>query len=592
VVQRARHASYKIDFEMRLRKHWPIFLITILLFASVVGYYFTRETSSPGAGTVPSVEQSQKPLVDDSLLATARGLSALADTAGEQELARGALRLADHELDQAFSTALRQAAAAPPPANGPLQKLNARITRLKARLHSYEARISQLTKQSEVDKGVTGELAVLKAQYALDEDALQDAQEDLVRQGDRYAVLEQMLQQREALQHEPGTDPKPATPAVATALVQRARLWMGLNDRVRQLRVARKQASDHAAGLVREHDSLEAQGPQTTGSSTAAEANVTQAAVDQLQLLSEHRKTLAQYGHRIRDSQQLADIYGRWTGVVESRMLTVLHLLTGSFILIAAILLGVIGIDRAIGRAFRQTDRRRLHQLRTIARLAIQVTGVVLILVILFGSPTQVTTLIGLATAGLTVALKDFIIGFFGWFVLLGRNGLHIGDWVEIEGVAGEVIEIGLLKTVLLEVGNGSVIGHPTGRRVSFVNSFAIEGHFFNFTTAGQWLWDELVVTIPAKGDPYQTAEKIAAVVAGETEAEVHQAEQDWKRVTAQYGVREFSARPAVSLRPGPMGLEAVIRYITRAHLRYQVKSRLFQLIVSQLQELTSVSAG
>ena len=577
---------------MRLRKRWPIFLITIFLFASVGGYYFTREANPTGVSTVPAPEQPQQPLVDDALLVTARNLSALADTAGEQELAHGALRLADHELDQAFSTALRQAAAAPPPASGPIQQLTDRIARLKLRLKAYDARISQLTKQGDADGSVTGELAVLKAQYALDEDALQDAQEDLVRQGDRHAVLERMLQQREALQRNPGADPKPATPAPASTLVQRARLSMSLNDRLQQLRMARKQANDHAAGLVREHDTQEARGPQPSARPAAAPANVTQAAVDQLQILSEHRKTLAEYGQRIQDSQQLADVYGRWTGVVESRLRNALHLLTGSFILIAAILLGVIGIDQAIGRAFRQTDRRRLHQLRTIATLAIHVTGVLLILIILFGSPTQVTTLIGLATAGLTVALKDFILGFFGWFVLFGRKGLHIGDWVEIEGVAGEVIEIGLLKTVLLEVGNGSVIGHPTGRRVSFVNSFAIEGHFFNFTTAGQWLWDELVVTIPATGDPYQTAEKIVAVVARETEAEVHQAEQDWQRVTAQYGVREFSARPAVSLRPGPMGLDVVIRYVTRAPLRYQVKSRLFQLIVGQLREHTGVSAG
>jgi hypothetical protein len=163
-----------------------------------------------------------------------------------------------------------------------------------------------------------------------------------------------------------------------------------------------------------------------------------------------------------------------------------------------------------------------------------------------------------------------------------------VGDWVEIEGVAGEVIEIGLLKTVLLEVGNWSGTGHPTGRRVSFINSFAIESHFFNFTTAGQWLWDELQIAIPPKADPYRTAEKIAELVAHETEADGRQAEQDWQRVTAQYGMREFSARPAVSLRPGMMGLDAVIRYVTHAPLRYQVKSRLLQLIVSQLHEFTN----
>jgi small-conductance mechanosensitive channel len=145
------------------------------------------------------------------------------------------------------------------------------------------------------------------------------------------------------------------------------------------------------------------------------------------------------------------------------------------------------------------------------------------------------------------VALKDFIVAFFGWFALMGKNGIRIGDWVEINGVGGEVVEIGLLKTVLLEMGSWTSTGHPTGRQVSFVNSFALEGHYFNFSTAGQWLWDELQVTLPAEGDPYGKAEQIRQTVERETEADARSAEQDWERVTRQYGTRAFSAKPAVA---------------------------------------------
>ena len=88
------------------------------------------------------------------------------------------------------------------------------------------------------------------------------------------------------------------------------------------------------------------------------------------------------------------------------------------------------------------------------ATLAVQLAAAAAILLLIFGPPTQLSTIIGLATAGLTVVLKDFIVAFFGWFVLMGRNGMRLGDWVEINGVSGEVIEIGLLQTVLLEMGN------------------------------------------------------------------------------------------------------------------------------------------
>ena len=103
----------------------------------------------------------------------------------------------------------------------------------------------------------------------------------------------------------------------------------------------------------------------------------------------------------------------------------------------------------------------------------------------------------------------------------MGRNGVRVGDWVEIKGVGGEVIEVGMFKTVLLEMGNWTNTGHPTGRRVSFMNGYAVDGHFFNFSTAGQWLWDELQVSVPAAGDPYGTAQRIRELVEKETEAEL-----------------------------------------------------------------------
>src|SRR5581483_9945564 len=114
------------------------------------------------------------------------------------------------------------------------------------------------------------------------------------------------------------------------------------------------------------------------------------------------------------------------------------------------------------------SQRRRLVTLRAVLRFSLQALGVMFVLFVLFGMPSQMPTILGLAGAGLTVALKDFIVAFFGWFVLMGRNGIRVGDWVEINGVGGEVVEIGLLRTVLLETGNWTDSGHPTGRKVAF----------------------------------------------------------------------------------------------------------------------------
>ena len=193
------------------------------------------------------------------------------------------------------------------------------------------------------------------------------------------------------------------------------------------------------------------------------------------------------------------------------------------------------------------------------------------------------STILGLAGAGLTVACKDFIMGFIGWFLLMGRNGLRVGDWVEIDGVVGEVVEIGLLRTVLLETGNWTDSGHPTGRKVAFVNSFAIEGHFFNFSTTGQWLWDEVEILVPASQNPYPVIDAIQKMVAKQTEANVTAAEQEWQKAASRYRAQPVSAAPAVSLRPTASGIEVHVRYITRAGERHAMKTRLYQALVELL---------
>jgi small-conductance mechanosensitive channel len=208
---------------------------------------------------------------------------------------------------------------------------------------------------------------------------------------------------------------------------------------------------------------------------------------------------------------------------------------------------------------------------------------VLLILLVVLGVPGQLGTFLGLAGAGLTVALKDFIVGFLGWFVLMGKNGMRLGDWVEIKGVTGEVVEIGPFHTVLLETGNWTDSGHPTGRRVTFTNSFAIEGHYFNFSTTGQWLWDELQVVLPIGEDPYPVIDAIQKEVAEATKETAKQAEQEWQRAARTRGMSSLTTAPAISVKPVVGGIELAVRYITKANERYQLRAKLYETAVEML---------
>jgi small-conductance mechanosensitive channel len=561
-------------------------VILAMLLACLIALYATRESGNrPATPAKTTIDAGA--VLDSQLLATANQMAALAETSEEQNAAREALRLADHEEDQAFATALRQAASYRPPATGPLHDLIERVNQMKFQIAVEQSRLAQLAAQQATDpsSNTASQVDLAKAQLALNQDDLDDAQQDLARQGgDPHAALERAIREHEATQHETAQALKGASASPTATLVQQARTWFSLGSLEQKVLAAQQQATDQQKSLADRHNQLEKQNDSTAKTGAQADAS-TADQIAGLHRQSEQKKALAELDQRIQDCEQLAGVYQGWRGLIGTRRRAVLHLLLGSVAEILAILLAAILAIVAVRRLFRNEARKRLHQGQVMVTVAVQFLAVVLILLVLFGAPNQLSTIIGLATAGLTVVLRDFIVAFLGWFALMGKNGIRVGDWVEINGVSGEVIELGILKTVLLESGNWTDTGHPTGRQVSFSNSFAMDGHYFNFSTSGQWLWDELVVSLPAGGDPYRTAEQIGKLVERETEADSAQAAQDWERVTSRYGVRSFAAKPSVNLRPGGNDLEVVVRYITRAPQRNATKSRLFQAIVDLMHK-------
>jgi small-conductance mechanosensitive channel len=313
-----------------------------------------------------------------------------------------------------------------------------------------------------------------------------------------------------------------------------------------------------------------------------------------LKHLSEDQKAVSELDKRIQNQQELASTYASWDTLVASHQQIALHGMLESALWILLILLLVYMAGRLMDRYFIElsADKRRLVTLRAVVWFAVQAVGVLIIAFVVFGMPSQTPTVLGLAGAALTVALKDFIVGFVGWFVLMGRNGIRVGDWVEINGVGGEVVEISLLRTTLLETGNWTDSGHPTGRKVTFVNSFAIEGHYFNFSTSGQWLWDELTVSVSGAQNPYPVIEAIQKLVLKETEANANAAEEEWQKASTRYKVQNFSAKPAINLRPTGSGVEVHVRYITRAHERQATRAHLYEAIVQFLHGKEAAASG
>ncbi len=601
---------------MRSRQKISAVVLVLLLGAVVYGLIRTTEPQA-----VPSSQDNGKhgvpsrvPLVDQSPLKTAQQLAQLATTPEERPLAEEALRLADREVDLAFAAALRDAAENPPVLSPEAKEIEARLQKAQKLLKADQALVAQLTDaeaKATGDKKETlgDQLDLAKAELELDQDEVDDAKQDLIRAGgDPEDRIQEMVQEHEAAAHgNASAIPNTPPPPEERGLIHRFQRWSALHQKQLQLWRAKQDSEAAASALTAQHNALESrvdaakqESPELAHRSKRAKpaespspqpVPLTRAPEDSAALvqitkqIASDQKALATFDKRIDAHKQLADVYGKWIDVVAARQRTVInHALRGILVILAIALIALYFgtmMDKLVNRL--PMDRRQIQTLHAVTRVALQIVALLFILLVIFGPPGQLGTFLGLAGAGLTVALKDFIVGFIGWFVLMGKNGIRLGDWVEINGVTGEVVEIGPFHTVLLETGNWTDSGHPTGRRVTFTNSFAIEGHYFNFSTSGQWLWDELQVILPAGQDPYPMIEEIRNKVLDATKESAKQAEDEWRRASRSREMSSFSVAPALSVKPVVGGIEVAVRYITRANERYQLRAKLYQAIVEML---------
>jgi small-conductance mechanosensitive channel len=547
-------------------------------------------------------------LVDTHPLDTAQQVAPLAVTHIEEDYAGQALRLGDLSVDLAFSAAMHDAAENPAPLTPKTRDLAARVQTGTAAVAADQARITEFTAaMARVQGGAKDQLqdliGIAQAQLALDQDDLEDAHQELIRSGgDKQATIQQLLDQRKAAgtQNAASQAGPPAGSAPSIEITQsrsiaaETRAWMSLRAKEKLLLQAQADALARAVTLSTTHENLsKGMGTGTSPAQNAAPSNGSQPTpptdtpLSRLRLQTEDKKNLADVDKRIATEQQLATVYSSWADLVNARAKGFLHEIFVSIVWVLLIGVLVLAANNLIQHLFAGValERREMHTMRALILFALQALGLLSILLVIFGMPTNLATVLALAGAGLTVAMKDFIVAFFGWFVLMGKDGIRVGDWVEINGVGGEVLKVGLLHTVLLETGSWTDAGHPTGRQVSFVNSFAIEGHYFNFSTSGQWLWDEIEAQVPESADPYATGEALQKIAAEETAANAKLAETEWNRLTPSSDKRALSATPSLSVRPTGSGVNIVLRYLTRANERHEVRARLSRAAVDLLHK-------
>lgn len=562
-----------------------------------------RETGKPldtSATTDARPDSSRRRAITANSLSLemAEQLVHLPTSIDERALAQEALRLGDEDMDLAFASAVRRLTNRVRANTPEAVDADARLRQSLQALAKDQGDVDSLTaKLKSAPAGdapaLTDRLNLARAQAALDQDAVDDARQDLRRAGgDPQGEMQQLIEEHEATSK--GADSLHVTVAElpeSHGLVRLAKSWQTYDEKLGLVRRAGQVSDSLAERYETLHDSVDARGARNaqllTDSLALAKSlhDSTKLLLSQTQQRAYREKSRMGLDQRVDVQHALVQNYRNWEGVIAQEKREVLndalqHIAVILVMLLVATLLAA-WVERSLGGL--HEDRRKRQTRYMVSKVSLQVTTVLLILLVVFGPPDNLGTFLGLAGAGLTVALKDFLVAVVGWFVLMGRNGIRIGDLVEINGVTGEVVELGLFYTVLLETGTWTESGHPTGRRVTFTNGFAVEGHYFNFSTSGRWLLDEVHITVPTGQDPNVIAEALRREVESAIAERVSDSSAGWSEVQRIPRFVPTAGKASVNLKPTAGGVDVTVRYLTRVSDREELRGRLYRIAIDLL---------
>ncbi|NJO32594.1 MAG: mechanosensitive ion channel [Rhodospirillales bacterium] len=254
-------------------------------------------------------------------------------------------------------------------------------------------------------------------------------------------------------------------------------------------------------------------------------------------------------------------------------------------ILVVVIVVSVVvrALQAVIGRQVAdQSVRYRMRKLLAFLGYAI---GAIVIVASFSDNWGQVTVLFGVAGAGIAFALQEVIVSIAGWATLSFGVFYRPGDRVKLGGIVGDVIDIGVLRTTLMETGDWVSGDLYNGRVVRVANSFVFKEPVFNYSADFPFLWDEIKLPI-RYGSDWRTAEKIlteaAQAVSGGL---VEKSETRWERFVEKYLIERARVAPLVTMVVTGDFIEFTVRYITDYKSRRTSKDALSREILAGLEQ-------
>ena len=259
------------------------------------------------------------------------------------------------------------------------------------------------------------------------------------------------------------------------------------------------------------------------------------------------------------------------------------------FILTALVLFGAFAIQRifrwlVLSRL--PDDSSRIYGIRRIGSFIIGFIAVIVILGIWVQRSTDLTVVIGILAAGLAFALQEIIGSIAGWVTIVSGQPFAIGDRIETGGIRGDVVDITVLRTKLMEIGNWLGGDHNTGRIVTVSNAFIFKEPLFNYSRHLEYVWDEIALPITYESD-WQTAIGIlleAVMTQPAYQELLPRAVEQRRRARREFVIKITSLDPRVFVKLTDNWIELGLIYPVGNELRRAFRSTVSQEILRKFQ--------
>jgi small-conductance mechanosensitive channel len=236
-----------------------------------------------------------------------------------------------------------------------------------------------------------------------------------------------------------------------------------------------------------------------------------------------------------------------------------------------------------VGR--RTSDVSALYRWRKVFEYSSLVIGLIALAEIWLVGARSVATYLGLLSAGLAIALKDPISNIFGWLFVITRRPFEVGDRIEIDGVAGDVIDVRYFQFTLVEIGNWVDADQSTGRIIHVPNQKVFLEPVANFTRGFGYIWNEIVVTVTFESD-WRRAKAILTEVVTEHTTSLSEAARDRLREAARrYLISYDKLTPIVYTKVGPSGVSLTMRYLCDPRQRRGTEMAVWEAVLEAFDE-------